>query len=112
MPNFHGRRCGVDHTGRAYPSPQRWLGSAGGGGVGHGVRGDGGASIIGIKPADPQRAGMSRAHGAALPVDGGAGGATIRRDVADRQRLATVFGVGFDDGHGRRLGRMSAGRQG
>ena len=38
---------------------------------------------------------------------GGAGGATIGRDVADRQRLAAVFG----DGHGRRVGLIWAGRQ-
>jgi hypothetical protein len=33
----------------------------------------------------------------ASPVGGGAGGAAIGRDVADRQRLATVFnGDGFE----------------
>jgi hypothetical protein len=49
----------------------------------------------------------------ASPVGSGAGGAAIRRDVADRQCLAAVLGGdGFWDAHGRRIGLMSAGRQG
>jgi hypothetical protein len=43
-----------------------------------------------------------------LSVGDGAGGAVIGRDVADRQRLATVVGVGFKDAHGRRVGLMWA----
>jgi hypothetical protein len=54
---------------------------------------------------------MAGTNRPASPVGGGAGGATIGRDVADRQRLATVFGVGFDDAHGCRLGLARAGRQ-
>jgi hypothetical protein len=51
--------------------------------------------LIAIKPSDAERAGMSRAYGAALPIGGGAGGASIWRDVACyRQRFAAVFGGG------------------
>jgi hypothetical protein len=60
-------------------------------------------SVIGIEPADPHRTGMGRAHGSTAPVSGGGRCAAIRRDVADRQRLAAVFG-GIDclveNGHG------------
>jgi hypothetical protein len=51
-------------------------------------------SVIGIKPANPQRTGMGRAHSVPLPVGSGGRGAAIRRDVANRQRLATVLGGG------------------
>jgi hypothetical protein len=51
-------------------------------------------TVRSIKPADAQGTGMSRANGAALPVGGGRRCASIRRDVADRQRLASVFGGG------------------
>jgi hypothetical protein len=56
-----------------------------------------GVSIGGIvKPADPHCTGMGRAHGAALAIGGGAGGAAIRRDVARyRESFAAVFGGGF-----------------
>ena len=46
-----------------------------------------------IKPADAQGTGMAGTDRPASPVGGGAGGASIGRDVVDRQRLATVFGV-------------------
>jgi hypothetical protein len=42
-------------------------------------------------------AGIDRA---ASPVGGGAPGAAIWRNVADRQRFAAVLGDGFYDGHG------------
>jgi len=61
---------------------------------------------------DPQGAGMAGSHRPALTVGGGAGGAAIGRDVADRERLAAMLGGGFYDGHGRRVGLMWAGRQG
>jgi hypothetical protein len=55
-----------------------------------------GSSIAGIvKPMDAHRTGMGRAHGSTAPVGGGGRCAAIRRDVADRQRFATVFGDGF-----------------
>jgi hypothetical protein len=56
-------------------------------------------SLIGggiVKPADAQAAGMAGTDRAASPVGGGAGGAAIGRDVADRQRLAAVFNGGGD----------------
>jgi hypothetical protein len=57
-------------------------------------------SLIGaiIKPANAQGAGMAGTNRPASPVGGGAGGAAIGRDVADRQRLAAVFNGG--DGFG------------
>jgi hypothetical protein len=51
--------------------------------------------IVLVKPADTQGAGMAGTDRPATPVGGGAGGAAIGRDVADRQRLATVLGDGF-----------------
>ena len=55
-----------------------------------------GASIGGIiKPTDAQDTGMAGADRPASPVGGGAGGATIGRDVADRQRLATELSDGL-----------------
>jgi hypothetical protein len=67
-----------------------------------------------VKPTNVQRTGMAGTDRPALAVGGGAGGAAIGRDVADRQRFAAVFngGDGFEGCHGRGLGRMSAGRQG
>jgi hypothetical protein len=65
-----------------------------------------------IKPTDAQGTGMVGTDSPATPVGGGTGGATIGRDVADRQRFAAVLGDGFWDGHGRRLGLVWAGRQG
>jgi hypothetical protein len=44
-----------------------------------------------IKPADAQGAGMAGKDRPASPIGGGAGGAAIGRDVADRQRLAAVL---------------------
>jgi hypothetical protein len=55
---------------------------------------------------------MAGTHRPALTVGGGAGGAAIGRDVADRQRFATVLNGGFKDAHGRRVGLMWAARQG
>jgi hypothetical protein len=52
-------------------------------------------SVIGIKPTNPQGTGMAGTDCPALPVGGGGRCAAIRRDVADRQRFATVFGDGF-----------------
>jgi hypothetical protein len=53
-------------------------------------------SLIGVvKLADAQGAGMAGTNRPALPVGGGAGGAAIWRDVADRQRLAAVLDNGF-----------------
>ena len=68
-----------------------------------------------VKPTDAQGTSMAGTDRPASPVGGGAGGAAIGRDFADGQRFTAVLngrGDGFDDGHGRRLGRMSAGRQG
>jgi len=57
-----------------------------------------------VKPTDAQGAGMAGTDRPASPVGGGAGGAMIGRDVADRQRLAAVFGggYGFVGCHGHR----------
>jgi hypothetical protein len=73
-------------------------------------------SMIGdiIKPTDAQGTGMAGTDRTATPVGGGAGGAAIGRDVADRQRLTTALGDGdgFYDCHGRRVGLLGGGRQG
>jgi hypothetical protein len=75
-------------------------------------------SLIGggvIKPSNVHHTGMGRANGSAATVGGGAGGAAIGRDVADRQRLATVFNGGdggFQNGHGCRVAPVTSGRQG
>jgi hypothetical protein len=56
--------------------------------------------ISGVEIADTQGTGMAGTDRAALPVGGGAGGAAIGRNVADRQRLAAVLngrGHGFKD---------------
>jgi hypothetical protein len=68
------------------------------------------AGLVIVKPMDVGRAGMTGTDCPASPVGGGAGGAAIGRDVTDRQRLATVFDGGV--GHGHRVARMWAGRQG
>jgi hypothetical protein len=67
-----------------------------------------------VKPTDAPGTGMAGTDRPTTPVGGGAGGAAIGRDVADRQRLAAVLDRdgGFEDGHGHRVARMPAGRQG
>jgi hypothetical protein len=50
-----------------------------------------GSSIGGIvNPTDAQGTRMAGTDGPASPVDGGAGGAAIGRDIADRQRLRLI----------------------
>jgi hypothetical protein len=75
-----------------------------------------------VKPTDAQGAGMAGTDRPASPVGGRGRCAAIRRDVADRQRLATVLnsGDGFEDDHaapasadvGPSVKRDSAGRAG
>jgi hypothetical protein len=48
-----------------------------------------------VKPAYAQGTGMVGTDSPASTVGGGAGGAAIGRDVADRQRLAALLGDGF-----------------
>jgi len=59
-----------------------------------------------VEPSDAQGTGMAGADRSASPIGGGAGGASMGRDVADRHCLAAVF-----NGHGRglRAGRRCRG---
>jgi hypothetical protein len=63
---------------------------------------------------DVQRAGMAGADLRALPGAGGGRGATIVRDLADRQRLAAMLngGVRLGDVHGHGGARPGGGGQG
>ena len=68
-----------------------------------------GLAIAIVKPADALGTGMAGTDRPASPFGGGAGSATIGRNVADRQRLAAVLngrGHGFKDGHGYRVARL------
>jgi hypothetical protein len=73
------------------------------------------AAIVIIEPTDVERAGMAGADLPALPGARRGRGATIGRDLADRQRLAAVLngGVGLGGVHGgwgALIGRGGQGR--
>jgi hypothetical protein len=72
------------------------------------------ASIVIIEPMDVERAGMAGADLPALPGTCRGGGATIGRDLADRQRLTAVLdgGVGLRDAHGHGSARIGGDGQG